>query len=61
MNVFYAVEWVVFAGFAFFLWWRLVADDHRRTLEAREEAENQTQAGRPAKESKTENSSEVSQ
>lgn len=33
LNVFYAVEWFVFAGFAFFLWWRLVADDHRRTLE----------------------------
>lgn len=33
LNIFYAIEWVVFAGFAFFLWWRLVADDHRRTLE----------------------------
>ncbi|GAB3544953.1 SURF1 family protein [Arthrobacter tumbae] len=33
LNIFYAVEWFVFAGFAFFLWWRLVADDHRRTLE----------------------------
>lgn len=38
LNIFYAVEWVVFAGFAFFLWWRLVADDHRRTLEAEEDA-----------------------
>lgn len=36
MNVFYAVEWVVFAGFAIFLWWRLVADDYRRTLEEQE-------------------------
>lgn len=33
LNIFYAVEWFVFAGFAFFLWWRLVADDHRRMLE----------------------------
>ncbi|WP_081747676.1 SURF1 family cytochrome oxidase biogenesis protein [Arthrobacter sp. Br18] len=33
LNIFYAVEWFVFAGFAFFLWWRLVADDHRRSLE----------------------------
>ncbi|MHA7263915.1 SURF1 family protein [Arthrobacter sp. TMN-37] len=33
LNIFYAVEWVVFAGFAFFLWWRLVADDYRRSLE----------------------------
>jgi surfeit locus 1 family protein len=24
--VFYAVEWVVFAGFAVFLWYRLVRD-----------------------------------
>ncbi len=30
LNIFYAAEWAVFAGFAFFLWWRLVADDHRR-------------------------------
>lgn len=36
MNIFYAVEWVVFAGFAIFLWWRLVADDYRRTLEDEE-------------------------
>ena len=26
LNVFYAIEWVVFAGFAFYLWWRLVMD-----------------------------------
>jgi cytochrome oxidase assembly protein ShyY1 len=39
LNIFYAVEWVVFAGFAFFLWWRLVADDHRRTLEDAADAE----------------------
>jgi cytochrome oxidase assembly protein ShyY1 len=67
MNVFYAVEWVVFAGFAFFLWWRLVADDHRRTLEAREDAEAEARASQPANEhqpaheSKTENSNEVVQ
>jgi cytochrome oxidase assembly protein ShyY1 len=34
LNVFYAVEWVVFAGFALFIWWRLVKDDYRRELEA---------------------------
>lgn len=33
MNIFYALEWVVFAGFSVFLWWRLVADAHRRSLE----------------------------
>jgi surfeit locus 1 family protein len=26
LNIFYAVEWVVFAGFAVFLWYRLVRD-----------------------------------
>ena len=30
LNVFYAAEWVVFAGFALFLWWRMLADSHRR-------------------------------
>ncbi|WP_043440887.1 SURF1 family protein [Arthrobacter sp. L77] len=38
LNIFYAIEWFVFAGFAFFLWWRLVADDHRRALEDAEDA-----------------------
>ena len=33
LNIFYAVEWVVFAGFALFIWWRLVKDDYRRELE----------------------------
>ena len=36
LNVFYAVEWVVFAGFAIFLWYRLVKDAVQRE---REEAE----------------------
>ncbi|MCG2621733.1 SURF1 family protein [Arthrobacter sp. I2-34] len=38
LNIFYAVEWIVFAGFAVFLWWRLVADDYRRQQEALEDA-----------------------
>jgi cytochrome oxidase assembly protein ShyY1 len=38
LNIFYAVEWIVFAGFAVFLWWRLVADDYRRRQEALEDA-----------------------
>lgn len=37
LNIFYAIEWFVFAGFAFFLWWRLVADDYRRELEDEED------------------------
>lgn len=27
LNVFYAIEWTLFAGFAVFLWWRLVQDE----------------------------------
>jgi cytochrome oxidase assembly protein ShyY1 len=26
LNVFYAIEWVIFAGFAIYLWYRLVKD-----------------------------------
>ncbi|RAX47867.1 SURF1 family protein [Arthrobacter sp. AQ5-05] len=33
LNIFYGIEWVVFAGFAVFLWYRLVADDFRRQQE----------------------------
>ncbi|UVJ38482.1 SURF1 family protein [Arthrobacter sp. CJ23] len=43
LNLFYSVEWVVFAGFALYIWWRMVADDHRRGLEdenADEDAED---------------------
>jgi len=40
LNVFYAVEWVVFAGFAIFLWFRLVRDRFEREVdEAAELAE----------------------
>jgi surfeit locus 1 family protein len=30
LTLFYAVEWVLFAGFAVFLWWRLVQDQRIR-------------------------------
>lgn len=33
LNIFYAVEWVVFAGFAVFLWWRFVRDAWERERE----------------------------
>jgi len=33
LNVFYAIEWVVFAGFAVFLWYRLVRDAVEREEE----------------------------
>lgn len=39
LNLFYSVEWVVFAGFALYIWWRLVADDYRRGLEESADAE----------------------
>lgn len=47
LNLFYSVEWVVFAGFALFIWWRLVKDDYRRGLEDAldEEQARQTAAG----------------
>ncbi len=33
LNVFYAVEWVLFAGFAIYLWYRLVRDAVERAEE----------------------------
>jgi cytochrome oxidase assembly protein ShyY1 len=33
MNIFYAVEWLVFAGFALYLWWRFLRDDVNRERE----------------------------
>ena len=33
-NAMYAVQWWVFAAFAFFLWWRMVRQAHREELEA---------------------------
>ena len=33
LNLFYALEWVVFAGFAIFFWYRLVRDDWERIHE----------------------------
>ncbi|KFF60008.1 hypothetical protein JF66_07155 [Cryobacterium sp. MLB-32] len=38
LNIFYAIEWVVFGGFAVFLWYRLVRDAVERELEDAEEA-----------------------
>ena len=48
LNLFYAVEWVVFAGFSIFIWWRLVKDDYRRDLEEDEDADDDfDEAGHP--------------
>lgn len=32
LSAFYFVEWIVFAAFAIFLWWRLVRDEQNRLL-----------------------------
>jgi hypothetical protein len=32
LTLFYAVEWVLFGGFAVFLWWRLVEDQRIREI-----------------------------
>ncbi|MDT0196844.1 SURF1 family protein [Arthrobacter sp. AB6] len=41
LNLFYSLEWVVFAGFALFIWWRLVKDDYHRDLEDSLEEEHE--------------------
>ncbi|MRG61259.1 SURF1 family protein [Agromyces sp. CFH 90414] len=46
LNVFYAVEWVVFAAFAIYLWYRLVRDAVEREREEAEQAANAS-AGTP--------------
>jgi hypothetical protein len=33
LNIFYAAEWAVFAGFAFYLWYRLARDAWEKELE----------------------------
>ena len=38
LNIFYAVEWAVFAGFAFYMWYRLARDAWEKEVEALEEA-----------------------
>ncbi|TQL45066.1 SURF1 family protein [Homoserinimonas aerilata] len=47
LNIFYAAEWVVFAGFAVFLWWRLVKDAWE--LETAEAQAGQGEAGQGEK------------
>jgi cytochrome oxidase assembly protein ShyY1 len=42
LNIFYAIEWAVFAGFAFYLWYRLARDAWERELEELEETEPST-------------------
>lgn len=37
LNIFYAIEWALFAGFAIFMWWRLARDEFEK--ERREASE----------------------
>jgi cytochrome oxidase assembly protein ShyY1 len=39
LNIFYAAEWAIFAGFAFYLWYRLARDAWEKELEDLEDAE----------------------
>lgn len=39
LNIFYAIEWAVFAGFAFYLWYRLARDAWEKELEDLEDAQ----------------------
>lgn len=38
LNIFYAVEWAIFAGFAFYMWYRLAKDAWQKEVEELEEA-----------------------
>jgi surfeit locus 1 family protein len=38
LNIFYAAEWAIFAGFALFFWYRLVKDAKEKEDQEREEA-----------------------
>ena len=37
LNIFYAIEWAVFAGFAFYIWYRLAKDRWQLEVEEFEE------------------------
>ncbi|MCU1579498.1 MAG: hypothetical protein JWP19_1702 [Rhodoglobus sp.] len=42
LNIFYAIEWVIFAGFAIFLWYRLVKDAWEAEAAAAQDAKGPT-------------------
>lgn len=53
LNLFYALEWVVFAGFALFFWYRLARDNWEREHEMKllVAAEAEAKAAQPAQQS----------
>ncbi len=54
LNIFYAVEWAIFAGFAFYMWYRLAKDAWEKEVEALEDEREergergQAEAAQPA-------------
>ena len=38
LNIFYAIEWAIFAGFAFYLWYRLARDAWEKEVEDMDDA-----------------------
>ena len=47
LNIFYAVEWAIFAGFAFYLWYRLARDAWEKEVEDLEDATAEASAPGP--------------
>ena len=45
LNIFYAAEWAIFAGFALYLWYRLARDAWEKEVEDLEDAEAETAGG----------------
>jgi len=45
LNIFYAIEWAIFAGFAFYLWYRLGRDAWEKEVEDLEDAAAALAAG----------------
>lgn len=51
LNIFYAAEWAVFAGFAFYLWYRLARDAWEKEREDFEDDLSEADAAAPAPDS----------
>lgn len=47
LNIFYAIEWAVFAGFAFYMWYRLARDAWEKEVEALADATEGTEQSPP--------------
>ena len=48
LNIFYAAEWAIFAGFAFYLWYRLAKDAWEKELEDFEDEQDEADAAASA-------------